>query len=470
MSDELSETLVLNFQTSNTDQNNSIATASMIQNNFFPIKLGDLSYWNLYLGSFTLSSVNIPIRNFVRNLGWDGTQHPVTDNFALNRTNLAMSLNLILVPSGGGLSGAYDGIHNQNPTTGDDVTYELLEFPQTIVANKTSQVVCYCQYNSENANPTSYPNPTLPYNLYGYTPYTYVANPDFINSVSYPRRYWNLHSVDQFMDMLNVNLQYMCQTIFDPVTNAPIFGSTGEAFPYFSYVAQSDGNGTYQFFCGDKFKNGYDVTGGKVLIDFTVNNYVRYFLDGFRWQVINDNGSLISDYPYLANDNVLILSDNPIYIKTTTPELTYLYPSSYASVRNLVDITAIVISAGNDLANVRTQYYPYLYASSLQSITQNLSAGGTTDYPNNNFLLSLDFNFSSLNVSINNSSIQFEAPILDRALNFVGGIDISQVFFNFFYVTIDNLIIPIELPAGEGFGGVKLFAKKRVIASTRYRK
>jgi hypothetical protein len=131
--------------------------------------LPDLSNWNLYINSVLITASEIPYRNFRDNIGWDNS------NYRTNKTNLSVS---IYDPSG---AYSFDLTGNTNL---------LVSGIQEDSGNPNHYkgVCVFLQYLSENADLSVYPNPT--------------TNGTGSNSSAYPDYYFNLHNLQQFLDML----------------------------------------------------------------------------------------------------------------------------------------------------------------------------------------------------------------------------------------------------------------------------
>jgi hypothetical protein len=360
--------------------------------------LPDLSEWNLYINSVLITASEIAYRNFRDSISWD------MSNYSTNKTNLSISI----YDSSGAYS--FDLTSNTNLLVSG-----IEEDPGN--AGHYKGVCVFVQYLSENVDLTRYPNP-LPS---GTGP----------NSSAYPDYYFNLHNLQQFMDMITSSFSSGLSHYTTPITNN---------FLYFSYNTSS---GLYGLTISDDVK----ATGLK----FYVNSFLSRFIDGFRFQSIKKSDLINGPNPYNGMDCQLILSNNSLLYKSTVNSVdVWNYSAEYPTVQNLVDIQSLVITCGGSLSGVRPQVFQDLGTLDTKSTT-------LTTKP---ILKILDFIIDSNNASINDTVIQFEAITLDKPINVLTNSELMNLVFDFYIMNLSGKLIPLYV-SSSGLCTIKLCLKRK---------
>ena len=406
INDETSEVIYLNVQALNNSQTNSLPQLCIINQQSNMI-LRNLQDWNIYLQGITLTSTELPYLNIYRNIAWDN------NNFTINKTNLSVSF----------LSnnGSYPFTIPVNET--NLLVSGFGQNPNN--ATEYQGITVFLQYQSENANPTSYPNPT--------------NDGTGANSQNYPRGYFNIHSIQQFLDMINTAITTANSFMTDNLADSM----------HFAYDPTTQ---LYSLSLPYEFK-----TNGTV--DFYANAFLKRYLEGFRWQLYNY--STTTDANYNGCDYKLIL---PSYTQPDDPQYAdnELITAEYSTLANLVDIHSIlVVPSGGDLQNVVPQIIP----------TQTSSTTVNGDLPTIACLKNLDIDFSSLQLSqINNSFFQYETTGLFFPINTTGTGQLRTINLQLMVMNMDNTLYPLSIPAGSGYCNIRLACKKRTREDKNYKK
>lgn len=412
-SDELSDMIVLNVQQSSSNQTNSTPISSQIQLLSAPI-VNNMSEWNLYFKSLYLTASELPYFNALRNCAWDSDNYEV-GNFACNRMNLAVVLE------------SANGTPIFDTSAQIAVDNSALMFVMgTQNDTKWSRMGCFCQYISENSILTD-PNGQ--------------GNGD--NSQSYPRGYWNIHSIPQFLDIVNTAISNILEA-----------GNLNIDDICFSYQADT---GLYNL----TMSNAIVGDTGVPIINMYMNSQAEHYFDFFRWGFRSQYTDLTyppfglqkagyagvysncMDYKFIPTTSGLI--------NYTTTNTQWNWQSDNECVSLMIDAHSLIISIpAGDLNNARAQTIPanetYFNASLLP--------------PSRTVLKIIDIN-PSVGSGINNATIVSTADILDMPINIPSTQTLQDIQLIFEIMTIDNFIIPLSISGSNGWAGVRFVLKRR---------
>ena len=369
--------------------------------------------YDMYVQHMSTTTDDLPYFNISQQIIDDtypiGAGPPYDYNF-LGRTN--MSISIVLTDAN-----VFDYAGNV-----DELTFEIpaqAETPFQPAVGANQGATAFLQYQSENTY--GYENP--PENGVALLPATASAN--------YPYPYYDVHSIQQVIDMMNVAIARM----WEKITNVP-----DNSCPYFSFDPVSQ---LYSF-----TKPVAEIGGDQILYDIYVNGFLERYLDGFRWYFYSD-----TDIPVLVPNGYTGLN-NKLVFPFSTIEIVYPYvlQSEYSCVSNLVDINAIVIVAGggSDFNNVEAQYIPLG--------TDNSTAN---QLPSTNAVLRFPIDPSGFTSSTNNSSIEYNAIVLDKKLVIKGNTQLRNLGLIPYFQNTKNELYPITLPCINGKFSITLalFAK-----------
>lgn len=394
-----SDTIYLNVQAINNSQTNPATMLATINQLTNPI-VKDLSKFDVFLQSLTLTTSDLPFLNVYRNISWDPA------NFASNKMNLTITLK---------------ARNTQTPFR--YMNNPLLTFfdnnGQVINAGNANSVLCYLEYFSENANTDIYPNP---------------GDANFVSSVNYPRSYFNIHSIQHFLDMVNNAIQLGLLTIqTNPYASKPAYFTLDASTQLFSF------NCTNDFDTSTTFPyNG---------LTLYVNSFLQKYLDGFRFAFLGlSDNSIVSSPTYNGMDYMFVF--NP-YPPQPNSVINHVYSAEYATITNFCDTHSIIItSTSGSLATLRQQVLPATDPSNI-------------NLPQVSCLKNIDIDFNALALSgINNCFLQYEATGLFFPVNGLVNTELNNINLNAYIMTTSNEIIPISLPAG-GYMNIKFVLKKK---------
>lgn len=418
--DELSDMIVLNVQASSANQSNSTPISSQIQLLSSPI-VNDMSEWNLYFKSLYLTASELPYFNALRNVAWDADNYEQS-NFSCNRTNLAIVLSSV------------DNTPTFDTTSAIFTDNSSLMFPMGAVnGTKHSQMGCFCRYVSENSILVD----PLGNSTGGY------------NSQNYPRGYWNIHSIPQFLDMIN-----------DAISNILDVGGLNIDDIYFSYQADT---GLYNLTMTTAIVSNQGVPIFNMYMNAQCERYFDFFRWGFQSQytdLTNPPQSLAKvgyvgaysncmDYKFIPTVSGLInYTETPV--APQQPQWNWLSDNECVSL--MIDAHSLIISIpGGDLNNARSQTIP----SNETYITSSLLP------PNRTVLKIIDIN-PAVGAGINNATIVSTADILDMPINIPSSQTLQDIQLIFDIMTCDNFIIPLSISGSTGWAGVRFCLKRRV--------
>ena len=335
-----------------------------------------LSDYNLYLTSLNLSISELPYFNIKKSI----------IDFTLNKTNMTISF-ISNNPA--------DRNFNLNGNTN-----LLLEGIGNNTGTAWQGVVCYLQYVGENSNPTKYPNP---------------PNTGGSSTQYYPYTYFNVHSINQVIDMIN--------TALTSILNVCTLGIT-KTF-YISYDPNSE---LYTFNVHDNVAQLLNTT-----MQFYVNGFLERILDSFRWQFFSHTN--MQDVPYQGLSFKFIPTLSNLNQKNAND--IWQFVGEYSCITNLIDIVSVVVVSEGSMAGIRKEYIP---VNEIQTTTTYL--------PSKPVLKNLDILLSqNLAASSNNSNIVYESQTLDRPINCYSARYLTDISFRFFYTDIENNLIEILQPS-----------------------
>ena len=406
-----SDCTYLAVQALNSNQVDSNSIICNISQKTNPI-VNDLSNYDVFLTSFTCNSSDLPYFNILRNISWD------VDNFETNKTNMSIT---IMDTTPGEYNFDLDG--NTNTL--------LMGINQNPNATETYQGVrCFLQYQSENS-PLTDPN----------------EEGTGANSSSYPRSYFNVHSIQQFLSMINLAIDNI---VSNWGTNDAWIGKI-----YFYYDSLTD---LFQFNCPLAFNDLLNEN----IYKLYVNSFLEYKLDGFRWQFLqNSNVSTANytgmDYQLVGQNFFQNIQTYVAYAGTTqTFYQYYTYIAETVTLSNLIDVHSVLITTNaGSLQGLKQQIIPV-------KAQVNDSLPTSLNLPTVSCLKNLDFDFNTLALSgINNSVIQFQSSLLAYPINSLSNKSLNDIEIQVFIQTIDNEIYPLNIPAGGGYSVIKFALKKK---------
>ena len=391
MCDETSTTIYLNLFNNNVNPVSSLPVLASINKQFSNI-VDDLSEYNMYLNAVTITSSELAFRNTLKDINWNQA------NFATNKTNLSISF--------------YDPT-GYNFNLAGNTNLLVTGIDENGNTNTFRGVAVFLQYVSENADPTMYPNPNV--------------NGAGANSAGYSSAYFNVHSIQQMLDMINSatisGLSYYTPVIADKTC-------------YFYYQSST---GLYVLQMSDDLKSSN--------INIYCNAFLeRLMLDGFRWQYIKDT-NITTEVPYRGMDNMLI-KNNVIINKNTTSNI-WTYNADSSKIQNLLDIHSLVVTCDGSMNVARKQVFEIANTSNYTAVPVQMG-----------IVKMLDFVFDSSSASINNSTIQFESTVLDRPINFDNASSLSIIQFNFMIQKVDGSFFQLNIAAG-GYLAIRVALKRR---------
>ncbi len=369
----MSKTKYFSMMLKNSNKTDSNSIMLQFDKTFNPIReITDLSLFDLFLNSIIISNVEIPYRNFYNNIAWDPT------NFTTNKTNLSVSF---LDSSGnynfnlnGNTNTLLSGI-NQSPTT----------------PGMYQGISCFIQFLSENS---PLPNP---------------GSVGFTSSQTYTRTYFNLHSLQHFLDLVN--------TAIKNCLNSHTILNTANMYLYYD-----SGSLLYTLNMDNTIKTSS--------VDFYMNSFLQHFLDGFRTQFLAST-HITTEIPYQGLSYKFVKSNVPINNITNGGSNYWVYTSEYSTINNLSDVLSIIITTDGSLSNARSQIFCDV-------------ADENAYLEEKRILKVLDFVFDNGSGN-NNSIIQFENIIMDKPINMMSVDQFSNIKLYFNILTTSNEQYPLYL-------------------------
>jgi hypothetical protein len=370
----------------------------------------DISQYDIYVKSLTVSTGNIPYFNVRRNILYpSNVEFEPNLNFELNRTNYTIG-----ILNGGG------NYFNFQPITDN----YLISCAPVQTGNVCAGATGYLQFISENDQGFGNANPE--------------GTPTDFLSVNFPRSYFDINSIQTFVDMINKALI----NVWDINT-----GQGGEVSstdcPILSFDPVSQ---LYSFFLtADFINNGYQIY---------ANDFLTRALDGFNWKHLSTTN--MNENPYQGLNNKLVTPLRPLFTENinpndpATPYIGVNLYAEYATITNIVDAHSIVLltSNGSDLSNIEPQYIPF----------SNLSNG---NLPSTQSLIAFNLDFGGLNSGANNPYIQYNALVLDNKLTCKTKTSLRNLSLSVAIQTIEQELIPINLQANGGlFSCTLVFFRK----------
>lgn len=370
----------------------------------------DISQYDIYVKSLTVSTGNIPYFNIRRNiLTPSNVSGKPNLNFQLNRTNYTI-----------GIFNADGNYFNYLPISSN----YLVSCAPIQTGNLCAGATAYLQFISENDMG------------YGNAPDDGI--PTNFNSVNFPRNYFDVNSIQTFVDMINKALI----NVWD-LNNGQSGTVTSADCPILTFDPVTQ---LYSFFLTSNFiDNGYQLY---------TNDFLSRALDGFNWK---HNGTTnMNENPYQGINNILVPPLRPLFTNIlnpndpTAPYIGVQLFAEYATITNIIDIHSIVLltANGSDLSNIEPQYIPF----------QTLNNG---NLPSTQSLIAFNLDFGGLNSSANNPYIQYNALVLDNKLTCKTKTSLRNLSLAIAVQTIDQELIPISLQANGGlFSCTLVFFRK----------
>lgn len=383
---ETGDCIYLNLQCMNPSQTNSNSIQAVINQKCNPIvkNLGD---YNVYLQSMTLTTSDLPFMNMYRFISWD------PNNFLTNKTNMCVSFT---APAGqypfiiGAPTATLYGI---NPDATEPTHYNT--------------VVSFVTFFSENST---------------------LLNPGdagFTSSENYNRGYFNVHSIQLFLQYINNAINAALNTI----TGTPYNNSM-----YFYYPPDSQ---IYGLKVPDAVKTEYT---------FCANSFCEKFIDAFRWKFLGNSD--LTQPNYIGQDYQFVWDNYPF---NKDADNVWTYTAEYNTVSALCDTHSIIITTPNgSLSTLRQQYLP-----------ATVDMRNNINLPMVPALKNIDIDFTSLQFStINNSFIQYESSGPFFPVNGLTNEELNNINIVINIMTIDNILYPVNIPAG-GYANVKFVLCKK---------
>ena len=388
------DVIYITSQAINSSQTNSNAITCSISQQTNPV-VSNLSEWDIYLVSLTCSTSELPYFNIYRQIAWDPA------NFSINITNMTISF-----ISTNAADRDFDLTGNTDP---------CLVGAGNNTGDAWQGCTCYLQYISENS-----PLPNT-------------------NTAGYPATYFNVHSIQQFIDMINTAINKIAGV------SGGLFAA-GDYYFYYDPISQ-----LYQFYAPNTFPAS--------TLDMYVNDFLEYKLDNFRWQYLSN--TIVVSPPQPPVNNVSPYNGlNNLFIKTNYPNNlannVYTYSSEYSGLANLIDIhSLLVVADGGQLQGVQQQIIP------AETFGQNSS--NALNLPSVSALKSLDIVLNGLDIAtLNNTYIQFEAPLFAYPINTKTTHSLTKIQLSIYIQTFDNVLIPLMLPAGSGVCNVRFGLVRKI--------
>lgn len=424
----MAQTIPLNLSASNQSVNSNDLIQARIIQDFNPPLINNLEDYNIHLLSMTVNASEMPILNIYKQINWTNTAFSANEgNFNLNRTNMTVSIT------------ALSGYPFEFP----DPRGCLLTFPCGVEdpgnAGMWSGCGCYLQYLSENVDTSVYPNPTP------------IAGISGSGTASYPDFYFNIHSIQEVLDMINTAM-YNC------LNNALDIPEGDNVVPYFDF---SPSTGLYTLYHNAEtpsFIGTYELY---------CNDFLERIIDGFRFQSLAYS-NLLSTSVIPVNgglDNKFILNNKPQNIigfpsNASTPGTPFYWfaeSAEFSTTTSLSDKQSILIVANNPCLKVLNQTY-------IQ--TKQLTASPTQQ---GNMLeiaciKALDIDFQSNDIAqMNNCFIQYENLILDKPLCInpaCVNLAFNQADIQVYSLDTDNVARPLVL-GSMGHFNIKFLLKNK---------
>jgi len=384
--DETSECIYLNVQALNSSQTNSNSIQASINQATNPI-VQDLSQYNVYLQSLTVQTSELPFTNMRRYVQWDA------NNFTNNKTNMSISFKAntatnypFVIPAPNEIVQGFN-VNPGNP-------------------NEYNGITVFIQYTSENSTLL---NPT---------------DAGFTSSANYPRSYWNVHSINQWLSFVNTSINVAMES-----------AGLQEDIMYFYYIPETQ---LYALIMPDPIRTAYT---------FYVNAFLERYLDAFRWKFLQNSD--VTTVGYTGCDYQFVIANYP-FNKNADDDWTWT--AEYSTVSSLCDTHSVLIrSDQGSFSTLRQQIVPV----SVYNTQQNINL------PTVSALKNIDIDFSTLNFStINNTYIQYESQGLFFPVNGLTNQELNNIRLQVYIMTIDNEMYPLNIPAG-GFANIKFILKKK---------
>jgi hypothetical protein len=359
--------------------------------------VSDISNYDIYVKSVTVSSGNIPYFNIFKNIIQGSVDTPDI-NFELCRTNFSISI-------------VNNTITQQfnNPSADDGLLIAINEG-----ADNCDGITSFLQYRSDNT--------------YGFPLPPSDGVPNGFNCQNFPLAYFDVHNIQTFVDMVNIALiNIWTQNEFNG-------GITEGDQPILTFDPTTQ---LYSFIITENFWNkGYQIY---------VNGFLARALQGFRWNYIQDSN--VNSPTYNGLDNLLIYPLLPIIPPGSEQ---FVMTAEYSTITNIVDIHSLVLltTGGSDLTNIEPQYIPFIELSN-------------SNLPTTQALIAFNLDFAGLNSSANNPYIQYSALVLDNKLTCPTKTSLRNLGLTAAVQRTDQTLVPISLQANGGLFSVTLVLFKK---------
>ena len=354
---------------------------------FTPIRdIDNLGDYDLYLNNIIITNVEIPYRNFYNDIKWNLT------NFTTNKTNLSISL--------------YDsGGYNFNLTGNTNTLITGIDADPGN-PNLFKGVCCFIQFYSENS---PLPNP---------------GNVGFTSSLTYPRTYFNLHSLQHFLDMVNVAISTCLSK------HATL--SASNLYLYYDSTTL-----LYNLIMDNTIKTS--------TVDLFMNTFLSRFLDGFRSIYLAPTD--VTNVAYTGMSYKISKANYAINNVLSGGSNYWIYKAEKVTINNLSDVISIMITSDGSLGNTRPQIFC--------NVNDNQST-----LEEKRILKILDFIYDNGSGN-DNSVIEFENIVMDKPINLLTCDKFNNIKLNFYIITTTLETIPLNLnPDGTASIGFTLKKKK----------
>ena len=420
MSLEYTEMIVLNLQATNSNQTDSTPTSSNVLLVSSPI-VDNMNDWDLYFKSLYLTTAEIPYMNALRNASFIDTNY-AQNNFSCNRLNLAVTLVQV--------AGNAPFI-STNATALANSSLMYFENPSGVQPTHYSTCGSFVQYISENS--------------IAQTP---SGNSTSVSSVGYSRGYWSIHSIQQFLDMIN-----------SAINRCLVVGGLPAYSIYYSFIPTT---GLYQLVMTDAIL----PANGIPLYNLYMNQQCERYFDYFRWAFQEQYTNLLHPPQSLAKGGYIGAYSNcmdyqfvpsiqqGIYTAPAVGTPYWTFFSDNNCVPLMIDVHSLLISVvQGDLINARSQVIPVSTAVA--------SANNSLLPPTKKVIKIIDIN-PDAGAGINNATLIATADVaIDAPINLQSRGPLQSIQLAFELMTCDNIIIPISIPSGTGWAGIRVFLKRK---------
>ncbi len=421
------EAIYLTLQSNNTNELTSASVSGAVNLSVNAI-VTDMSEYDIYVNSMTISTANIPYFNAFRNI-WNFNNNAMVYSISISSTAVGFD----------GTQGFYnsDGAVNGN----------LLYGATGLIANDYGQTgTCFLQYRTESTSTGS--NPPSPATYTG-NPITNIFGRVFPNggsSIGNQRAYWDCHSIQQFVDFVNQSLLNICSQANPASILNPDVGLVN--VPYFVYDSFTQ---LYSLVTTQAFNDAYVIS---------MNGQLERIFDAFRFTYISETvivpsppNVATSPWPPIQYEGIGSTIKMPLRMDYVDGVFTYY--AEYTNIINIIDIHSIVIlsGAGSDWVNVNPSYVPVPQQ-------QDRPASQLPTLP---ALLTFGLDFNGINSQVNNAYIQYRAPtvLTGKKLTVKAKTNLRNLSLVPYVMTIENDLYPINIPCNGGLFQIELVLYKK---------